>query len=290
MKILNDDVFFDGASAYRWEELNETEFLGLFFRHLRFQLGRQHQQYQFFLLSSHDPDIVPQSASFDGKRKVLFFISDESGSVPWRLSSDYFAVFKCYLPREFRNTNIFPFNLGYVRGVPYHDPKPVNLRSTNVFFSGALHTNREVFFREIYAPDETTALNGKISSSYVQFTNRFKGGLSQKEYGDLLSDSKIALCPKGFQSSETFRHIEALRAGAIVVSEPLPNTLFYRGSPILVVTDWASGLEKIRAILEDSAILQELQYRTIFWWQDVCSEEATARYVLEKLVHLEETA
>src|SRR5215472_152161 len=119
--------------------------------------------------------------------------------------------------------------------------------------------------------------------SYIRFTHGFKHGLSPECYGRMLNDSKIVLCPRGLSSSETFRHMEALRAGAIVISERLPDTHFYHGSPIVSVRDWRAGLEMARQIIADPKLLARLHLETMKWWNRVCSEEATASYVKSKL-------
>lgn len=47
----------------------------------------------------------------------------------------------------------------------------------------------------------------------------FNSGLDKKEYGQLLSDTKIAFCPRGWFSVESYRMYEALEAGAIPLVE-----------------------------------------------------------------------
>jgi len=37
-----------------------------------------------------------------------------------------------------------------------------------------------------------------LPGSYIKFTSGFKAGLSPQQYGSMLADSKIVLCPKGF--------------------------------------------------------------------------------------------
>ena len=313
MPIAADNVFLDRASAYQWSELNETVFLERFFRCLAQCMGERFQEYTYYVLSSHHPDVIPQSAAFAGPRKVLFFISDESSSIPTALHSKYFAIFKCYLPSEVPGTNIFSFTLGYVRGVPECVMKPAEERTYDVFFSGSLHSGRLAFYREMHPvlkrlpPKIANRILIRLISgsgrrflnndpgivfprSYIRFTDAFKAGLTPESYGMLLSDSKIVLCPKGARSAETFRHMEAIRAGAVAVSESLPNTHFYRGSPIVQVPDWRSGFRVVRRIVADPDLLGSLQSKTIAWWRDVCSESATAHYVSRTLLQHEGTS
>jgi hypothetical protein len=276
-------------------------------------MGDTFQLYSFHVLSSHNPQAVPASAALTDRRKILFFISDESPSVPTGLSSNYLAVFKCYLPAEMPESNIYPFNIGYVRDVPEFPLRSVEERNVNVFFSGNLNSNRFALYRELHPilkrlpvrfarkifdllnqASRRQFLRMKFGSTFkrsrIEFTNGFKTGLTPDEYGKQLSESKIVFCPKGFQSSETFRHIESIRAGCIVVSESLPDTHFYRGSPVVTVPNWRVGLRTTISLLKHPETLSELQSKTLAWWNDVCSESATASYVKQKIRLLEDNA
>jgi hypothetical protein len=242
-------------------------------------------------------------------KKILLFMSDELSSIPSHLSGYYFAVFKSYLPKELPGSNILPFHLGYVKGVPSYEPKPAEHRKYDIFFSGNLNANRTPLFRAVHplfrqvpeiVPDRALAffvrkillgrfqmdLGIKIPGSYINFTSGFKAGLSPEQYGKMLAESKVVLCPKGFDSPETFRHMEAIRAGAVVISEQLPDTHFYRNSPIRCVDNWRQGVALAKQLCADPKALREAQLATIAWWRNVCSEEASAAYVKNQLQQL----
>ncbi|MEN8130161.1 MAG: hypothetical protein ABFS45_08180 [Pseudomonadota bacterium] len=301
------NVQLDPASAYQWNELNETEFLFYFFQCLHEEMGPAFHAYNFFIFSSHDPEVIPSSAYSYIPNKILFFISDESSSVrsiyyALQLQASYQYIFKSYLPSELPHTRVFPFQLGYVRDVPRLQIKSIKDRSNDIFFSGNLNPNRVSMYNAVNPV--TRALPSRfanwlirhlhptlrcqtldkcirlsVPNSRIAFTDGFKHGLAGEEYARLLHDSKIALCPKGFISSETFRHIEAMRSGTVIISEELPSTPFYRGSPIVVVRDWRFGLSKAKRLLKSPDFLADLQTATLNWWEEVCSERATAKYV-----------
>jgi hypothetical protein len=306
---LPDNVFYDSASAYAWADLNETAFLERVLDRLRALMGEQFSDYAFFVLSSHRGDVRPDSASHAGRHKVLIFMSEERSVVPVALQEHYHAIFKAYLPHEMPGTNIFPFNIGYVRDVPAYPVRPTADRATDVFFSGNLSLNRLSLYRSLHptyrrlpisvlrlafvrCPGGLAArvvprdLSRVLPSSLLRFSSGFKDGLSPEDYGRELADSRIVLCPMGAHSPETFRHIEAMRAGAVIFSEPLPDTHFYRGSPLVVVDDWRSGINRVKQLLSDEAALAAIQRDTVTWWQTVCSEAATAAYVRDRLLEL----
>jgi hypothetical protein len=303
---LDRNVFYDSASAYDWGDLNETAFLERVIAELKTMMGDAFLEYAFFILSSHDGNVQPESVSDPSPRKVLIFVSDESASVPSYLQPHYLAIFKGYLPREIPGANVFPFNIGYVRDVPTYPFKRVRDRKITVFFSGSSSVKRLPLYRALHPlyrrlPEVVarrafsmssrrfgrwvfpTDLSRALPGSVLRFTDRFKAGLSPLEYGRKLADSRIVLCPSGGASPETFRHIEAMRAGAVLISEALPDTHFYRGAPILAVCDWNTGIEQARRLLDDEASLAELQRDTLDWWEAVCSEAATARYMRDRL-------
>lgn len=307
MTELCRNVNYDKSSHYEWDQLNETTFLENVFNALRGEMGVKFNSYNWNILSSHDPDVVPMSAAGEADRKVLIFISDKSCSVPERLQKRYFAIFKCYLPYEMENTNIFSFNIGYVRDVPAFPVKQMRERDTSIFFSGNLNYNRFPLYSAVHPVLRHMPLSiakyivskmasqlklrrefdREVSNSYIHFSDGFKKGMEPKFYGRYLNDSRVVLCPKGFRSAETFRHIEAIRAGAVVISEPLPDTHFYRGAPIITVSDWRQGIRLARRMVNDLQALDVLQAKTVEWWREVCSERATAHYVAETLEKLE---
>lgn len=306
MQALADNVYFDASSAHEWSALHETTFLERVLDELRASMGETFEEHDFYVLSTQDPHVRPESATRAGPRKILIYISDELATVPNGLQPHYLAIFKAYLPRELPGTNTFPFNLGYVRDVPACPVTPLEQRSTNVFFSGNLNLDRlplyralhplyrrlpepvlrvgySVRYREIASRHMPADLSRAFPGSYIRFTGGFMKGLPPAEYGRKLADSRIVLCPQGSYGPETFRHVEAMRAGAVVASQHLPQTHFYRGSPIVTVNDWREGVRTVEEMLLDPSALKSLQEETVRWWNDVCSEAATAKYMHEKI-------
>lgn len=307
-----ENVFLDPASEFAWDELNETAFLETFFQSLKERMGSDFADYRFYIFSTYSVVATPKSLDINFPRKILIMITDESPSIPLQLQKHYLAIFKAYLPYELKNSNIFPFSVAFVREVPKLGPIPILARPIDIFFSGGFHQGRyslyeefHPFFRHLPKP-----LKGKGSHlfnrprlsklltkflpkdfseesdgfrSVIKFTDGFKRGFSPEQYGKLLTESKIVLCPGGYKSPETFRHIEAIRAGAIVISEKLPDTHFYRGAPYVIVGDWTEGLKTARGILLNPELQQTLQQKGIAWYENVCSEWATAKYVQSKI-------
>jgi hypothetical protein len=63
----------------------------------------------------------------------------------------------------------------------------------------------------------------------------------------------------------------------------MPATRFYSGAPFVIVPDWRTGIEHVRELLAGTDRLSELQAATVRWWNEVCSERATARWMADCL-------
>lgn len=319
MKLFNlTNVSFEDRSDYKFEELNESKFVEKVIFELKNTLRERFNEYDFFIysknhrVSKNEPevefDIMPPSGDLEsGKKKVLLYFSDERGLDPSNFSNKYFAIFKSYIGGETISKNVFPLVLGYVNTVPEFPVKSIKERKYNVFFRGNLNLNRINFYRNFskwryFLPSENflthdyyrkflLKLQSDFSSlflnSIIIFNSSFKGGFSPEEYGKVLSDSKIVLCPKGFFMTECFRHFEAMRAGCVIVSEPLPETPFYLNSPIIQVDNWDEGIKKVKELLKHESKLEDIHQQTLDWWNEKCSENATARYIVDGLQSLE---
>jgi len=267
---------------------------------LRRILGQAFERFDFVVFSGREP-VVPDLSAADPKRTVLIYVSEEFSRVPHDACARALAVFKAYLPAEGLAPNLFSLPLGYAITTPYLPPKPANERRYSVFFSGALRRNRRPMYQSLLYPAGLPfslpyralfALRGRgphrrvLGGSYLAFTRNFGQGLPGDEYARFLVDSKIVLCPRGAKTPETFRHFEAMRAGAVVVSEPLPALEFYVGSPMVVVESWHALRPLLLGLLSDPDELAERQQRTLAWWAERCSEDAMAGKIATEITRL----
>jgi len=105
-------------------------------------------------------------------------------------------------------------------------------------------------------------------------TDGFTKGLPPAEYMRMLASAKIAPCPSGPQSPDTFRLYEALEAGCVPIADAqtskpgFPNGywqwIFGCEVPFPVVSDWAT-LPEVMA--RELAAWPENQRRIAEWWR-----------------------
>ena len=99
-------------------------------------------------------------------------------------------------------------------------------------------------------------------------------------------NSRICLAPRG-NSAETFRVLEGLRCGCVVVGDRLPPLLVLRGQPRAA----AGPLERARAggharPRRPGREMARLHAESLAWWRDRCSEQAVGRFLAERLNRL----
>ncbi|GHV69028.1 hypothetical protein FACS1894199_17160 [Bacteroidia bacterium] len=302
---LQENVVYEGGN---FEQLCEVKFLKDLFGALS-SIVKNFDDYIFFIMSDSSGKPLPSSMYYETKKKkILVLISDECGEIPYHLSPYFYAIFKAYLQFDkFCVNNIFNFALGCVKDVQELPIIPIKDRKYSIFFSGNLNSERMqlyllLFFKyysnymlksfrflirrrilKIILLRLKSNFDNRYSDSYINFTKGFRNGISPAEYSKILSDSKIVLCPKGFTSSECFRHYEAMRAGCVIISEKLPNTYFYKESPIIQVNNWQEGLKVAAELQKNTTELEKISNLTQDWYKKRCSEEGIAQYMVKCL-------
>jgi hypothetical protein len=281
------------SEVHRFEDLCEQKYLIGIFQELSTKMGDAFATFNFIIFSGQSEASV--QVTTDPDRTVVLYLSDEQSNVPASLCSQVLAVFKCFLPGEGLAPNLYSLPLGCVAPPLADDVKPAEHRSYSIFFSGAMNAHRTRLFKtlskpwwspieipvRLKRPRDLEIFDNFIPGGYLRFTNGFRTGLPPMDFANILGDAKFAICPKGFTSAETFRHFEAMRAGAIVISEPLPELEFYKSSPIICLNRWSDLRDVVTALLADPPKLQSIQSATLLWYERFCSEAAVADKIVD---------
>lgn len=303
--ITNKNVYYDKNSVFMFSELNESQYLQKLFQNFEEISQDLMDEYEIYIFANYEEKILPDSLNYENKKKkILYYLADAGGSIDPRPISGYFdLIFKTHLEVDFISENVLPVPLGYVNDVPQLPVKPIQDRSCNVFFSGDLNRNRVDLYRSFLNMGNLIPKRGlpttlfrnllieskndfsdHFPDSLIVFNKGFKKGFTPQKYGEVLADSKIILSPMGFGNAECFRDYEAMRAGCVIISDQLPNTEFYEGSPIIQVDNWKEGLSWVEKLLEDEQMLLDYHLKTVDWWNNKCSELAVAHYMRDKIL------
>ena len=218
-------------------------------------------------------------------KNVIFALADEWGkdNIPqsWK---DNATVFKAYLKPEQEKGSVHSFPLGFNKKHIKLPNKPVKSRQTDVFFAGHMSSkNRRHYLRWVieYFQEMKPSKRPKLD---FNITRGFNLGLTGEEYSQKLHDAKIVVCPAGNVSMETFRHYEAMRSGAVVVSPKLPQTKIYKDAAICQVDDWEDNVgDTIMDLLSDIDMLQLVQERQQQTYNNRFTAKSVAKYINELL-------
>jgi hypothetical protein len=266
-----------------------------------------------FLVYFHPTHRAWPDFPMEGNDTILILLSDEAGVVPSELSARFFAILKTYWPLDAPKGNIIPMPLGTSNSVEGFDPIPFHERRYDVSFTGNFVAHRLDFYRQFTAlrwlPPfpighrltrtvywtilkhffRGAEFRNWLGSSRVYFSGGFGKGLPPNEYAETLVQSRIALCPRGFISTECWRLYEAMKFGCVIVADELPPSRWYRDSPIVIEKNWLNIRSTVAALLADPSALEERHQATLRWWNDVCSEEASAKSIAAELESIRES-
>lgn len=292
------------------EAHGETVFLQRIFAALQSKLGDDFRKLTFVVHRRVFGEFAGKPIHLDpgGPNRVLIVIADEREVFPCEEFLSYQAVFRAYGAPTGGNSKIHPFPVGYLNAAGNAEPIPFDHRKLSVFFSGYLNRNRldlykqfrpvwwlpkrnlphnkyvrEVARRAVEKLTKERDFPNAVPGGRIAFTEWFGKGLAPDEYARTLADTKIAICPPGFESHETIRHWEAMRLGCVVISAPLPPNRFYKDSPIIQLTDWSQLKPLLADFQANPDKLLHHHQATVDWWNRVCSEDAVAEYMAEIL-------
>ncbi|ERM83315.1 hypothetical protein P872_16685 [Rhodonellum psychrophilum GCM71 = DSM 17998] len=299
------NVYYDKNSVFQFSELNESQYLLKLFQNFEKISDGILENYEFYIFANDDEKILPDCLNHLSQKKIiLYYLADAGGSIdPRPISSNFELIFKTHLEEAFISDNVLPISLGYVNDVPELPVKPIHDRNYNVFFRGDLNRNRFDLYRSFFSQkkffprrglpttifrDMAIGFKNDFSNyfpdSLIIFNKGFNTGFSAQEFGKVLADSKIILSPMGFGNAECFRDFEGMRAGCVIISDKLPKTEFYDGSPIIQVENWKEGLLWAKKLIDDSEMLMDYHLKTVDWWNNKCSEKAVAIYMKDKIL------
>lgn len=237
-------------------------------------------QYEWVFLSPRTPLALVKDMT---ERHILVYIGNEKGHIPAFFRQATF-VFTPYLDMSEAHANVEVIPLGCNGHMPLLPVVPLPQRDLFFSFVGQVLSERLPFIAQ--------GLNflGHVKpydnlKAYLTLTPRFQSGLSPADYADILHRSCFAPVPPGI-SPITFRLFEALRAGCLVVTGPLPPYPYLEDLPALRVSaDWSEFSPFLLGAFKNSRGMKELQAQSLAYYARVCSAEGVARQIVEAVAH-----
>jgi len=171
---------------------------------------------------------------------------------------------------------------------------PIEQRPADIFFAGSIEhggTLRQRFLspkvrarREMLTAVQRLAASRPQLRADLRVTDGFKASeaASSAGYSHGMMAARVCLAPRG-TSVETYRLLEGLRYGCIVVSERLPPHWFYRDAPFLQLKRWSDLETVLTPVLDDPVALHRAHTRALDWWHERCSEAAVGQFLAERL-------
>lgn len=200
------------------------------------------------------------------ERVILFVMGDEEHKFPVEQLTHKHIIVWIQNPQMGRHDSYRKIGCGYTPALKDFDRDEKLKKVHDVFFAGQVtHERRRGLI------DYLKAIKHKWQM--VTFCSQaFTEGVPQTEYYMYLQQSKVALCPSGPQTPDTFRLYEALELGAIpIADEETPKEelvgfwrfLFGEDVPFPVYTNITHTPDQIKSSLEQ---YPKLNNRVQAWW------------------------
>ncbi len=102
-------------------------------------------------------------------------------------------------------------------------------------------------------------------------------------YSEKMMQSRICVAPRG-SMADTYRAFEGLRAGCLVVANPLPKDDFlYPHAPLLIVDHWRELGGILERYARDVDALERWRARSLAWWHNHLRPEVVAVMIADRL-------
>jgi hypothetical protein len=217
-------------------------------------------------------------------RTVILMNADEQYRTPDEANNpNVVKIFKQYCP-ENPHPKLFPLPLGVPTGFDSNSkPKNIEERDIDVVFMGQFASNRTSMLNLM------SSFVGSNIQTFFGFTSGFNRGISRNAYSDIMRNSKIAICPTGTASPETFRLYEAVSAGCIAVTCNQPDNWIYTGMPVFTY----HNENEIRGIVDNILSLpvesrQRLSDKSVYYYNNIWSGKSVADIIFDEIANVAE--
>ena len=212
--------------------------------------------------------------------KIIFMNADEQYRIPEEVNDPSVKlIFKQYCKEE-QHEKLKPLPLGPSKDFKYI-ANSFNDRIYDVTFIGQVAHNRVGFFSEMYK-----FLSDHTINSFFGLYQGFNKGLDMDSYSKVLSNTKVAICPHGTASPESFRFFEAMSANCVVVCAQQPDNWIYRNAPYIALDSGVNtdrSYDIVKALLSDPVKLKLLSDKSKEYYDNNLTASPVAQYINNEL-------
>lgn len=223
-------------------------------------------------------------------RKFITFVTSAEGHryIPEEIFNEnclacftqYYPKFENYYDRSAfdRKNKLFELPLGTGSGFTGNSNIPILDRRYGYTFLGQLD----------FSARQDLHMSLTLNDSYPckKFIYLYEGwnqGIPMNQYSEIMSDTKIALVPRGSASLDSFRFYEAIKCGCIVLTTSQNEYGFMRGSPHIEMKTWANLNIYLDNIFSDDEKMINLSKSASVFWENNLSPLAISKYILSKI-------
>lgn len=203
------------------------------------------------------------------EEKIILMNADESYRIPEEINDPSVKlIFKQYC-HDGQHPKLRPLPLGPSKDFVVTE-KNILERNFDVSFVGQLANNRFALYKEIpqFLMDDSI-------NSFFGFYQGFNRGLDCESYSKILCDTKIAICPHGTASPESFRFFEACAASCVILTVSQPDNWVYKNAPYIPLQNI---YQTVKTILTNSDKLRAISEATRRYYKDI-SPKAVSQYI-----------
>ncbi len=176
--------------------------------------------------------------------------------------------------------------------VPYI---PIKDRQLDMFFAGEVRhpvgtfdyrnwtsTSKFEVRGQLFRELEKIRNDWRIDMGAIASTDNKKNEQAFNTYSEKMMNTRICLAPRG-TLPDTFRHFEGMRAGCLIVSNPVPVEPYLYGAPMLLIDHWSELDGILKKYGRDNAFIEDMGQKARAWWDTRCTPELLGHSIAEQL-------
>ena len=176
--------------------------------------------------------------------------------------------------------------------VPYI---PIKDRTLDMFFAGEVrHAVPKTNYRywtstskfevrgQLHRELQKLGSEWRIDFGSIASTDSKRNAKAFDTYSEKMMNTRICLAPRG-TLPDTFRHFEGMRAGCLVVGNPVPVEPYLYNAPMLLINNWCELDGILKKYGRNDDFIQEMGDRGRRWWNERLTPEIIGRHIAEEL-------